>query len=165
MADALKVRASFGWPRAGRARLGVRSGSGRLSTAGAPQAEGNAAFTAKDFPKAIDCFTKAIELDASNHVLFSNRSAAKVGPHGRASGHARPGSRPAPRAGGRTQCGGPGAHIEAGVAVMCPGCIAEHASCPSRQCIAPPPPPWHAQASLEDYAGALEDAEKVMLTA
>lgn len=39
------------------------------------KAEGNAAFAKKDFNKAIDCFTKAIELDASNHVLYSNRSA------------------------------------------------------------------------------------------
>ncbi|RPB22888.1 hypothetical protein L211DRAFT_309410 [Terfezia boudieri ATCC MYA-4762] len=39
------------------------------------KAEGNAAFAKKDFNKAIECFTKAIELDASNHVLYSNRSA------------------------------------------------------------------------------------------
>lgn len=40
------------------------------------KAEGNAAFAAKDFQKAIDLFTKAIDVSESpNHVLFSNRSA------------------------------------------------------------------------------------------
>lgn len=39
------------------------------------KAQGNTAFAAKDFPTAIDLFTKAIEVDASNHVLYSNRSA------------------------------------------------------------------------------------------
>lgn len=39
------------------------------------KAEGNAAFAAKDFNKAIGLFTQAIELDPSNHVLYSNRSA------------------------------------------------------------------------------------------
>lgn len=39
------------------------------------KAEGNAAFSAKDFDKAIELFTQAIEVDPSNHVLFSNRSA------------------------------------------------------------------------------------------
>lgn len=38
--------------------------------------QGNAAFTAKDYGKAIDLFTKAIEVsEAPNHVLYSNRSA------------------------------------------------------------------------------------------
>ncbi|KAK3812605.1 MAG: chaperone [Linnemannia elongata] len=39
------------------------------------KAQGNKAFLAKDYPTAIDHFTKAIELDPTNHVLFSNRSA------------------------------------------------------------------------------------------
>lgn len=39
------------------------------------KAEGNAAFSAKDFKKAIDLFTQAIEIDPTNHVLYSNRSA------------------------------------------------------------------------------------------
>ncbi|KAG0023612.1 Hsp90 cochaperone [Podila clonocystis] len=39
------------------------------------KAQGNKAFLAKDYPTAIDFFSKAIELDASNHVLYSNRSA------------------------------------------------------------------------------------------
>ena len=38
--------------------------------------QGNAAFATKDFPAAVAAFTKAIELDASNHVLYSNRSAS-----------------------------------------------------------------------------------------
>lgn len=41
--------------------------------------QGNKAFQAKDYDTAIDLFSKAIELDPSNHVLWSNRSAAKAG--------------------------------------------------------------------------------------
>jgi len=41
--------------------------------------QGNKAFQAKDYDTAIALFTKAIELDSQNHVLFSNRSAAKAG--------------------------------------------------------------------------------------
>ena len=40
------------------------------------KAKGNEAFSAKDFPVAIENFTSAIELDPSSHVLYSNRSAA-----------------------------------------------------------------------------------------
>ncbi|KAI9889062.1 MAG: Hsp90 cochaperone [Vezdaea aestivalis] len=43
--------------------------------ADALKAEGNKAFVAKDYPEAIDKFSKAIELDPTNHVLYSNRSA------------------------------------------------------------------------------------------
>lgn len=42
------------------------------------QAKGNAAFAAGDFDKAIEHFTAGIEVDANNHVLYSNRSAAQV---------------------------------------------------------------------------------------
>lgn len=38
------------------------------------KAQGNAAFQAKDFDKAIDLFSQAINVDPSNHVLYSNRS-------------------------------------------------------------------------------------------
>ncbi|KAL5487901.1 STI1 [Sanghuangporus weigelae] len=41
--------------------------------------QGNKAFAAKDYVKAIDLFSKAIQLDPSNHVLYSNRSAAHAG--------------------------------------------------------------------------------------
>lgn len=41
--------------------------------------QGNKAFQAKDYDTAVTLFTKAIELDPQNHVLFSNRSAAKAG--------------------------------------------------------------------------------------
>lgn len=40
------------------------------------KAQGNAAFQAKDFTKAADLFGQAINVDPSNHVLFSNRSGA-----------------------------------------------------------------------------------------
>lgn len=41
--------------------------------------QGNKAFAAKDWDTAIGLFTKAIELDPKNHVLYSNRSAAQAG--------------------------------------------------------------------------------------
>ncbi|KAG8893485.1 Hsp90 cochaperone, partial [Tulasnella sp. 403] len=40
---------------------------------------GNKAFAAKQYNQAIDLFSQAILLDPNNHVLFSNRSAAKAG--------------------------------------------------------------------------------------
>jgi len=43
------------------------------------KAEGNKAFQAKDYDRAIELFSQAIQLDSSNHVLWSNRSAAKTG--------------------------------------------------------------------------------------
>jgi stress-induced-phosphoprotein 1 len=43
-----------------------------------PQAQGNAAFSAGNFEEAVRHFTAAAELDPSNHVLYSNRSASKV---------------------------------------------------------------------------------------
>jgi len=44
--------------------------------ADALKAEGNKAFTEKRFQDAVDKFSQAIELDPSNHVLYSNRSGA-----------------------------------------------------------------------------------------
>jgi len=41
--------------------------------------QGNKAFAAKQYDEAIELFSKAIALDPTNHVLFSNRSAAKAG--------------------------------------------------------------------------------------
>ena len=46
------------------------------------QAKGNAAFSEKKFQEAVEAFSAAIELDPSNHVLYSNRSAAYVSPRG-----------------------------------------------------------------------------------
>ncbi|KAI1772136.1 hypothetical protein F4818DRAFT_449722 [Hypoxylon cercidicola] len=40
------------------------------------KALGNKAIAEKKFDEAIDAFTKAISIDASNHILYSNRSAA-----------------------------------------------------------------------------------------
>ena len=42
------------------------------------QAKGNAAFSAGKFEEAIELFTQAIEVNSENHVLYSNRSAARV---------------------------------------------------------------------------------------
>jgi tetratricopeptide (TPR) repeat protein len=41
--------------------------------------QGNSAFAAKDYSRAIDLFSQAIALDSSSHVLYSNRSAAYAG--------------------------------------------------------------------------------------
>jgi stress-induced-phosphoprotein 1 len=50
-----------------------------MSDANALKDQGNKAFAAKDYDKAIDLFTKGIALDPQNHVLYSNRSAAQAG--------------------------------------------------------------------------------------
>ncbi|KAK5165771.1 Hsp90 cochaperone [Saxophila tyrrhenica] len=47
--------------------------------ADALKAEGNKLFSAKDFNGAVDKFSKAIEIEPSNHVLYSNRSGAYGG--------------------------------------------------------------------------------------
>ena len=46
-----------------------------MATAVELKALGNKAFVAKDYQTAIKHFSDAIELDPTNHVLFSNRSA------------------------------------------------------------------------------------------
>lgn len=43
------------------------------------KAQANKAFAAKDFTEATKLYSDAIALDPTNHVLFSNRSAAKAG--------------------------------------------------------------------------------------
>ncbi|KAG6833629.1 hypothetical protein H0H87_004256 [Tephrocybe sp. NHM501043] len=50
-----------------------------MSGANALKDLGNKAFAAKDYDKAIDLFSQAIAIDPTNHILFSNRSAAKAG--------------------------------------------------------------------------------------
>lgn len=42
------------------------------------KAKGNAAFSAGNYEEAVKFFTQAIEVDPTNHVLYSNRSAAEV---------------------------------------------------------------------------------------
>jgi len=45
------------------------------------KSKGNAALQAENYSEAIDFYTQAIAVDPSNHILYSNRSAAyaKVG--------------------------------------------------------------------------------------
>ncbi|KAG6583161.1 Stress-induced-phosphoprotein 1 [Phytophthora cinnamomi] len=45
-------------------------------TAAEWKAKGNAALSAGDAQQAVDCYSKAIALDPSDHVFYSNRSAA-----------------------------------------------------------------------------------------
>jgi tetratricopeptide (TPR) repeat protein len=46
--------------------------------ADALKAEGNKAFAAKEYDRAIDLFSQALDLDQNNFVLWSNRSAANA---------------------------------------------------------------------------------------
>ncbi|KAJ2052186.1 Hsp90 cochaperone [Coemansia sp. S16] len=48
-----------------------------MSTANELKAKGNEAFAAGNHTAAIDFFSQAIELDPTNHVLYSNRSASQ----------------------------------------------------------------------------------------
>lgn len=41
--------------------------------------QGNEYFKARDFDKAVEFYTKAIELDDGQHTFYSNRSAAAFG--------------------------------------------------------------------------------------
>ena len=47
----------------------------RKAKANEAKAKGNTAFSAKDYQTAIKHFTEGIELDPTNHILYSNRSA------------------------------------------------------------------------------------------
>ena len=50
-----------------------------MATVDELKAQGNKAFAAKDYDKAIGLFSQALDQDANNFVLWSNRSAAKAG--------------------------------------------------------------------------------------
>ncbi|KAF8639926.1 hypothetical protein AX17_001176 [Amanita inopinata Kibby_2008] len=50
-----------------------------MPDASALKDQGNKAFAAKDYDKAIDLFSQALAIDPQNHVLWSNRSAARAG--------------------------------------------------------------------------------------
>ena len=54
-----------------------------MADANALKAEGNAAFSAGRYAEAVTHFSAAIELDPTNHVLYSNRSAAQARAQGR----------------------------------------------------------------------------------
>jgi stress-induced-phosphoprotein 1 len=47
-----------------------------MSSAEELKALGNKAFSSGDFKTAVEKFSEAIDLDPSNHVLYSNRSAS-----------------------------------------------------------------------------------------
>lgn len=103
-----------------------------------PQAKGNQLFATGDYAGAAAAFSDAIGLDASNHVLYSNRSAALV----RGGGWA---ARARGRMGGRRK------GLEA----------APSRTPPPRSWLPSPRAHCMLQASMKDYDGALEDAKKV----
>lgn len=47
-----------------------------MATADELKAKGNAALQAENFAEAVKFYSEAIEIDPSNHILYSNRSAA-----------------------------------------------------------------------------------------
>jgi len=47
-----------------------------MATADELKAKGNAALQAENFTEAVTFYTQAIEIDPTNHILYSNRSAA-----------------------------------------------------------------------------------------
>ena len=47
-----------------------------METVDSAKAKGNACMSSKDFMGAVEWYTKGIQLDPNNHVLYSNRSAA-----------------------------------------------------------------------------------------
>lgn len=49
------------------------------AAADAKKNEGNEAFKQQDYPTAVAKYSEAIEIDPTNHVYFSNRSAANAG--------------------------------------------------------------------------------------
>ena len=53
-------------------------GGSQVLTAAECKAKGNACLQAKEFTTAISWYTAAIEKDGTNHVFYSNRSAAHL---------------------------------------------------------------------------------------
>ena len=56
----------------------TRAQKNHIMSADALKQKGNEAFKRNEFKLACEIFTEAIELDSTNHVLYSNRSAARV---------------------------------------------------------------------------------------
>ena len=50
-----------------------------MSTVDELKAQGNAAFQAKNYQRAIEIYTDAIDMDSNNYTLYSNRSGAYCG--------------------------------------------------------------------------------------
>uniref|UniRef100_A0A6U4EFJ5 Uncharacterized protein n=1 Tax=Phaeomonas parva TaxID=124430 RepID=A0A6U4EFJ5_9STRA len=52
-----------------------KTGEGKMAQAAAKKQEGNEAYAAKDFDRAIALYSEAIALDPGSHVYYSNRAA------------------------------------------------------------------------------------------
>jgi len=61
-----------------RKKKRTRKQKNHIMSADELKQKGNEAFKRNEFKLACEIFTEAIELDATNHVLYSNRSAARV---------------------------------------------------------------------------------------
>ena len=61
-----------------RKKKRTRAQKNHIMSADALKQKGNEAFKRNEFKLACEIFTEAIELDSTNHVLYSNRSAARV---------------------------------------------------------------------------------------
>ena len=119
--------------------------------ADALKAQGNAAFSGGNYAEAVQHFSAAIELDPTNHVLYSNRSAAQA----------------CARAHGlRARRGAAGAAAGARDGRALPAARLSAAPPPPRggsrlRCSAADSPSLLSQAGLNNYAAALADAQKV----
>ena len=61
-----------------RKKKRTRKQKNHIMSADELKQKGNEAFKRNEFKLACEIFTEAIELDSTNHVLYSNRSAARV---------------------------------------------------------------------------------------
>ena len=73
--DKKKAHKSFFFTRK---KKRTRKQKNHIMSADELKQKGNEAFKRNEFKLACEIFTEAIELDATNHVLYSNRSAARV---------------------------------------------------------------------------------------